>query len=122
MQSNMRVFYLYVVSLIALIMFVSGIIAVVYNGARLIFPTSYVFYEDQTQDSFYSDGQIKSAVEKNYNSNDIQERSENRIRRRNYKNEAIKDVIVSMLVMGIGFVLYNYHWKTIEKERNILEN
>lgn len=123
MSSNMRVFYLYVVSLIALIIFVSGIIAVVYNGARLAFPTSYVFYEDKMQNNYYLDGEIKTAVEKDYDSNNtIKEQKENKIRISNYKKEAVKDIIVSLLVIGIGFILYNYHWKTIERERNMLEN
>lgn len=98
MSSNMRVFYLYIISLITLIMFVSGIVATVYNFSRCIFPTDYVFFDSYTEHS------------KDYDE----------VARQNYKTEAIKDIIVSGLVIIIGFSLYKYHWKTIEKERNLI--
>ena len=107
MSSNMRVFYLYIISLISLIMFISGIVAIVYNCTRYAFPTDYAFFENEGEIYTYT----KSLDTHSYET-----------RRQNYKREAVKDIIVSGLVIGIGYSLYNYHWKTIEKERNLLSN
>ena len=100
MQSNMRVFYLYIISLIALMMFIAGIISSVYNLSRLIFPDSYVFYDKEV----------------------TSQDNENIVRQNNYIKEAIKDIIVCALITVIGYVLYSYHWKTIEKERILIKN
>ena len=124
MQSNMRVFYLYVVCLITLIMFVAGIISGVYNLARLFYPTSYVFFEDNQQVSrtYSIYGEIQETRAVRIDEETKKEKDQNTIRKNNYKKEAIKDVIISGLVITIGFLLYKYHWNTIEKERNVKEN
>ena len=106
MSSNMRVFYLYIISLITLIMFASGIIATVYNITRYIFPSDYYFFSEDTLT-------IQT---------DVVEKNNNEIGRQNYKKETIKDSIVSVLVIVIGFSLYKYHWNLIEKERKLINN
>lgn len=41
----------------------------------------------------------------------------NQIRRENYKNEKIKNAVVSIVVITVGGIMYKYHWNIIEKER-----
>lgn len=105
MSSNMRVFYLYIVALITLLMFLIGIVFTVYNLAKYIFPNNYAFFEnDDVRTTYQAD------VAVNYTEID----------RQNYKRETIKDLIVSGLVIVFGFCLYKYNWNVIEKERKIL--
>ena len=93
MSSNMRIFYLYTVSLITLLLFLGGIGFTVYNSAKYIFPNNYAFFDDD-------DGGIvtfKTDIVANNNNNEI--------RKQNYKRETIKDLAVSVLVIAIGFSL-----------------
>ena len=108
MSSNMRIFYLYTVSLITLLLFLAGIGFTVYNSAKYIFPNNYVFFDD--------DGGIVTFK------TDVVANNNNEIRKQNYKRETIKDLAVSVLVVAIGFSLYKYHWNKIEKERVLLNN
>lgn len=49
---------------------------------------------------------------------DYSEEEENEIEKENFKNERIKNAIVSGAVIIIGGIMYKYHWKIIERERN----
>lgn len=103
MASNFRTFYLYTVSLVTLIMIIGGIVSTVYNITSYIFPDSYVFFEDD--------------YTKDYDYYDYDDTKNNEIRKQNYKNERIKNAVVSVVVIAIGGVMYKYHWNIIEKER-----
>lgn len=92
MNNNFRTIYLYVVSFITLCMIVGGIVSTTNNITTYIFPDSYIFFDEDD----YTD---------------------NSIRRQNYKNEKIKDTVVSVVVIAVGAVMYKYHWNAIEKER-----
>lgn len=110
MSSNFRTFYLYTVSLITLIMIIGGIVAAVYNLTAYFFPNSYVFFEEETSINKYD-------IDKYEDDYEYDSKRNIEIRKQNYKNEKIKSTIVSIVVAGIGGVMYKYHWNIIEKER-----
>lgn len=98
-MNNFRTIYLYIVSFITLVMIIGGIVSTVNNFISCIFPNSSVFFNDT---SYYSN---------NNSDNTLQ------IRRNNYKNQKIKNSIISIIVIIVGTVMYKYHWNLIEKER-----
>lgn len=102
MSNRFRTIYLYIVSLITLSMMVGGIVSTANNIASYFYPDSYAFFEEESY-STYDD----------YDSNRNKE-----IKRENYKNEKIKNTVVSIAVIIVGGVMYKYHWNIIEKERN----
>ena len=104
MENNLRTLYLYIVSFITLSMIVFGVTTAVYSISSYFFPDDSAFFSSTTTSSSYYD-----------DSDDDDETNE--IERQNYKNEKIKDLIVSDVVIVVGAVMYRYHWKMIEKER-----
>jgi len=106
MSGNFKTVYLYTVSLITLIMIIGGIISTVTNITSYFFPNSYVFFEQET------------VVTSSYNkSKDVYTTEQkNEIKRQNYKNEKIKNAVVSIVVIAVGGIMYKYHWNIIEKE------
>ena len=101
-MNSIRTIYLYIVCFITLGMVVSGIASVVNNIASYYYPDSYVFFENKYDNYVY----------------DYSEEEENEIEKENFKNERIKNAIVSGAVIIIGGIMYKYHWKIIERERN----
>lgn len=110
MSNNFRVLYLYVVALITLMMIVGGIVSTVHNIASYFYPDSYVFFEEIEYDEY--------SFKDNYDDNDYTKEKKNEIRRQNYKNAKIKNIVVSIVVIIVGGAMYKYHWNIIEKERN----
>ena len=107
MSNNFRTFYLYIVSLIALTMIIGGIVSTVNNITSYFFPDSYVFFNKETiSEDDYS-----------YIVDEDDETTKNEIRKANYKNEKIKNEVVSDVVIVVGGIMYKYHWNIIEKER-----
>lgn len=112
MSSTMRVFYLYIVSLISLLMFSSGVVYTVYGVSSYIFPTNTVFYENtEKQNNSYYDTDTF-----------VSETNNREVQKRNYKKTTLKNTIISVLIAIIGFILYRYHWNRIETERALFEN
>ena len=110
MQSNFRTIYLYVVSLITLCMIISGIVSTVNNITSYLYPTSSVFYDDDTSSNY------SYSYENTTDYNSIKNKQ---IQKDNYKKEKIKNAVVSIAVIVVGGILYKYHWNLIEKERTI---
>ena len=109
MANNFRTIYLYIVSLITLAMIVGGIVSSVNNITSYFYPDSYVFFSEtnsNTSNSKYNDYDYDYETSKN-----------NLIKRENYKNEKIKNTVVSVAVIIVGGIMYKYHWNIIEKER-----
>ena len=98
MSNNFRTIYLYIICFITLSMIIGGIVATVNSITSYLYPDSYVFFE--------TDILIGEEAE------------ENIIEMQNYKNEKIKNMVVSIVVVAVGAVMYKNHWATIEKERN----
>lgn len=106
MANNFRIIYLYIVCLITLTMIIGGIVSTVNNITSYFYPDSYLFFEE---DNGY--------VTKYEKENQYELIEKNEIRKQNYKNEKIKNVVVSVVVIIVGTIMYKYHWNTIEKER-----
>ena len=108
MSNNIRIIYLYIVAFITLGMIVGGVFSTIYNMTSFFCPTDTVFFEEY--DNSINDYAVTS--------NPIKGIDENKVKRNNYKKEKIKDSVVSAVIIIVGIVLYKYHWKIIEKERN----
>ena len=110
MSNNIRIIYLYVVAFITLGMIVGWIVSTTYNIAEYFCPTSYIFFENETSNSgsLYDDYDF---VESTSTTNST-------IKKQNYKKQKIKNIVVSVVVVAVGAIMYTYHWKIIEKERN----
>lgn len=104
MTNNFRTIYLYIVSLITLGMIIGGIVSTVNNITAYFYPDSYVFFQEENSSKYSIDDMIDST-------------NNNQIKRENYKNEKIKNTIVSISVIVVGGIMYKYHWNIIEKER-----
>lgn len=104
MANNFRTIYLYIVALITLGMIIGGIVSTVNSIASYFYPDSYVFFNEEESTKYSFDDDYEST-------------RNNLIKRENYKREKIKNTIVSVAVVGVGVVMYKYHWKIIEKER-----
>ena len=107
MANNFRTIYLYIVSLITLAMIVGGIVSSVNNITSYFYPDSYVFFSETNS----------SISNSKYNDYDYETSKNNLIKRENYKNEKIKNTVVSVAVIIVGGIMYKYHWNLIEKER-----
>ena len=105
MSNNFRTIYLYIVSIITLGMIVGGIVSSVNNITSYFYPDSYVFFNETT---YSTDSKYDYDYESSKN---------NLIERENYKNEKIKNTVVSVAVIVVGSIMYTYHWNIIEKER-----
>lgn len=103
MGNNFRTMYLYIVSLITLGMIVGGIVSTVNNITSYFYPDSYVFFEQESSNQ--------------YDIYDYEDTRNNEIKRENYKNEKIKNSVVSVAIIVVGAIMYKYHWNIIEKER-----
>lgn len=103
MGNNFRTMYLYIVSLITLGMIVGGIVSTVNNITSYFYPDSYVFFEQESSNQ--------------YDIYDYEDTRNNEIKRENYKNEKIKNSVVSVAIIVVGGIMYKYHWNIIEKER-----
>lgn len=106
MANNFRTIYLYIISLITLAMIVGGIVSSVNNITSYFYPDSYVFFSE-----------TNSTSNSKYNDYDYETSKNNLIKRENYKNEKIKNTVVSVVVIIVGGIMYKYHWNIIEKER-----
>ena len=111
MSNNIRIIYLYIVAFITLGMIVGGIFSTVYNITSFFCPTSSVFFEEYNNTTNDYD-------KYNTTSNQTKEIDDNNAKKNNYKKEKIKDSVVSAVIIIVGIILYKYHWKIIEKERN----
>ena len=110
MASIFRTFYLYIVSLITLVMLIGGIVSTVYNITSYFFPDSYVFFETEDSDKYKYDYD-------DYDYDDYNSEKNKEIRKQNYKNGKIKNAVVSVVVIAVGGIMYKYHWNIIENER-----
>ena len=106
MSNSFRTIYLYVVSFITLSMIVGGIVSSVNSITTYMYPTSSIFYEESsdTQSNYYKYDDYTST-------------NNTEIKKENYKREKIKDTIVSIAIIIVGAIMYRYHWKLIEQER-----
>lgn len=106
-MSRLRNIYLYLVSFVALMMIIIGLIFTVQNLTDVIFPTNYYYYNAVPIDK--SQGMTEEE-KKDY------EESQ-RISEQNQRTENKKSVAKSISVVVIALPTFIYHWRKIEKEK-----
>lgn len=104
MAKYIRIIYLYVVSFISLSMLVAGIVATVSSITEYYFPTNYVFFREEQTSSYY------------YSTDDV---SKSEIDKRNEQRKQIKEIATDVAIVVLAIPLYTYHWKKIQKEREM---
>lgn len=105
-MSKLRNVYLYLVSFVALMMILIGLIFTVQNITDVILPTNY-YYESMPLDK---DGNISDADKKLYEEN----RQKNE---QNQNTQSKKNVAKSVAVVLVALPTFAYHWRKIEKEK-----
>lgn len=105
-MSKLRNVYLYLVSFVALMMIIVGLIFTVQNITDVLYPTSY-YYESLPLDK---NGNLTPEDKKIYEEN--QKRSQE-----NQKKESKKSVAKSIAVVVVALPTFMYHWSKIEKEK-----
>ena len=101
MKINIRLIYLYLFSAVGLIVSVIGSVRLVYLGLKVIVfggADKYEYYPTRVEDETQNQEEQKL----------FQEREVTRQRQR--------DLSASLAMIVVGFPLYLYHWKTIQKE------
>lgn len=104
MAKYIRIIYLYIVSFISLSMLVGGIVATVSAITEYYFPTDYVFFKEEQTTFYYYDSE--DSIQ-----NDIDKRNEQR--------KQIKEIATDVAIIALAVPLYTYHWKKIQKERDM---
>lgn len=100
-SKTIRILYFYLISLITLFMILGGIMATVINIINVILPEKVITYNYSKYDYEISD------YKTNYD--EEQETRES--------NRRIKNLIYSLVVVGVAAPVYLYHWKKIEQDR-----
>lgn len=105
-MSKLRNVYLYLVSFVALMMILIGLIFTVQNITDVLFPTNY-YYETVPieKEKTMSEEEKKSYEESR------------RINEQNQRNQDKKDVAKSIAVVVVALPTFAYHWRKIEKEK-----
>jgi len=104
-MSKLRNVYLYLVSFVALMMILIGLIFTVQNITDVLFPTNYNYAMpiDKTQ--------VQTAEEKR-----AYEESQ-KINEKNQRTDSQKNVAKSIAVVLVALPTFAYHWRKIEKEK-----
>ena len=105
-MNKLRNVYLYLVSFVALMMILGGLIFTVQNITDVIYPTNY-YYENYPVDK----GSALTAEEKKLNEENKKKYDENR------RTESKKSVAKSIAVVLVALPVFAYHWRKIEKEK-----
>lgn len=105
-MSKLRNIYLYLVSFVALMMIIIGLIFTVQNITDVIYPTNY-YYDTMPLDK---EGNISDADKKIYEEN--KKRNEE-----NQNTQSKKNVAKSIAVVLVALPTFAYHWRKIEKEK-----
>lgn len=112
-SKNIRIIYLYIVSFISLMIIIGGLISLSSCVARYFFPTNYYAY------SYAEPAKVDSAVIDGTSSGDNSSSQDEYYNQQieNDKISALRDVFTSTITVVIASVLYGYHWKLVQKER-----
>lgn len=106
-MSKLRNVYLYLVSFVALMMILGGLIFTAQNITDVIFPTN-IYYDAYPIDK---EGNLSAEEKKLYEEN--QKKNEE-----NRRTDSKKSVAKSIAVVIVALPTFMYHWKKIEKEKN----
>jgi glucan phosphoethanolaminetransferase (alkaline phosphatase superfamily) len=105
-MSKLRSIYLYLVSFVALMMIIIGLIFTVQNITDVLFPTNY-YYEPLPIEK--TGGMTKQEIKRYEESQKINEL--------NQRTSSKKNVAKSIAVVVIALPTFAYHWRKIEKEK-----
>lgn len=106
-MSKLRNVYLYLVSFVALIMILTGLIFTVQNITDVLFPTNYYYEQIPNEKMGSLSAEDKKLYEENQKRND-----------QNRRTESKKNVAKSIAVVVVALPTFVYHWRKIEKEKN----
>ena len=113
-MSKLRSIYLYLVSFVALMMIIIGLIFTVQNITDAIFPTNYNYYE--TFPIGKTANMTEEELKKYEESQKINEQNQ-KMNEQNQRTESKKNVAKSVAVVIIALPTFAYHWRKIEKEK-----
>jgi predicted methyltransferase len=102
-SKNIRIIYLYLVAIAALGMIMGGTFAIISNVTNFLLPERVVNIQ-------YKDNIVET---KEYNSSIYIDATNQEQTVRNIKN-----LIYSLVVLGVGIPVFMIDWKAINKERN----
>ncbi len=112
-MSKLRSIYLYLVSFVALMMILIGLIFTVQNITDVLFPTNYYYAPIPIEKT---KGMTEEELKKIEQENKINEQNE----KMNYQNQITntkKNVAKSVAVVIVALPTFAYHWRKIEKEK-----
>jgi len=115
MKSHLiRTIYLYVVSVIGVIMIVTGFIGLVNTTVKLIVFDKYPvpYYTDFVKDPSITDTKDERTAEQK--AEDERKAEERRDQAR--KEQMVNDLTNGIALTVVGTVLYTYHWRLARKE------
>jgi Co/Zn/Cd efflux system component len=112
-MSKLRNIYLYLVSFVALMMILIGLIFTVQNITDVLFPTNYYYAPIPAEKT---SGMTEEELKKIEEENKINEQNQ----KMNYHNQIMvskKNVAKSVAVVIVALPTFAYHWRKIEKEK-----
>ncbi len=112
-MSKLRNIYLYLVSFVALMMIIIGLIFTVQNITDVLFPTNYYFEAAPIQ-------KTPSMTEEEFKKYEEEQKINEYNQKMNYKNQLTdskKNVAKSIAVVIVALPTFFYHWRKIEKEK-----
>ncbi len=104
--SKLRSIYLYLVSFVALMMILIGLIFTVQNITDVLFPTNY-YYESLPIEK--TGGMTEEEIKRYEESQ--------KINQQNQQTNSKKNVAKSVAVVIVALPTFAYHWRKIEKEK-----
>lgn len=105
-MSKLRSIYLYLVSFVALMMILIGLIFTVQNITDVLFPTNYYYSPIPAEKT---PGMTEEELKK------IEQ--ENKLNEQNQIMQSKKSVAKSVAVVIVALPTFVYHWRKIEKEK-----
>lgn len=112
-MTKLRNIYLYLVSFVALMMIIIGLIFTVQNITDVLFPTNYYFETAPIK-------KTPSMTEEEFKKYEEEQRINEYNQKMNYKNQLTdskKNVAKSIAVVIVALPTFVYHWRKIEKEK-----
>jgi hypothetical protein len=109
---NIRILYLYVVSFLALMAIIYGVVSLVEKVTNYFYPVDYV----------YNQPYVNSYDEKNYTIQDENEYTTQNdydvtIQRDNVQVRTLREMFTAIAIILVAVPLYGYHWTLAQKER-----
>lgn len=109
---NIRILYLYIVSFLALMAIIYGIVNLVEKVTNYVYPVDYSY--NQSYVDGYTEKKYTIQDDNEYttqNNNDIT------IQRNNVQVRTLREMFTSIAIILVAVPLYGYHWTMAQKER-----